>query len=51
MKKKQITIRLPDELMGYLESKVEDRTFSSMSHAIEVCVMRYVESEKEKDEG
>ena len=42
----QTTVRLPSDLMAYLESKIADRTFANLSHAIEVCVLRYKESEE-----
>ena len=46
MGKKQVTIRLPSDLMEYIESKIEDHTFANYSHAMEVCVYRYKESEQ-----
>lgn len=47
-KKVQVTIRLPNDLSEYLNSKINDRTFANISHAIEVCVLRYKESEEGK---
>lgn len=47
-KRKQLTLTIPVELSEYLDSKVEDRTFANISHAIEVCVLRYKESEEKK---
>lgn len=46
MAKKQVTIRLPTDLMDYIDSKIEDHTFANYSHAMEVCVYRYIESER-----
>lgn len=45
-KKVQVTIRLPSDLSDYLNSKIKDRTFANISHAIEVCVLRYKEAEE-----
>lgn len=49
-KKVQTTIRLPADLMNYLESRIADRTFANISHALEVCVLRYKEAEENKKE-
>lgn len=48
MGKKQITVRIPSELMDYLDAKIDDRTFANISHAIEVCILRYKESEEKE---
>jgi Arc/MetJ-type ribon-helix-helix transcriptional regulator len=40
MTKKKITISIDQELYAWLKSEVdsEDRTFASISHAIEYCI-------------
>ncbi len=43
-KKKSLTITLPPEIIKYLETKVESREFSSLSHAVEVCILRYMKA-------
>lgn len=45
-KRKQLTFTIPVELAEYLDSKVADRTFANISHAIEVCVLRYKEADE-----
>jgi len=34
-KKKQLTINLPQDIIDWMDKKIEDLTFSSKSHAIE----------------
>ena len=47
-KRKQLTLTLPEELVEYLNSKIEDRTFANISHGVEFCVLRYKEAEEKK---
>lgn len=41
-----MTVTLPPEILEYLQSKIENRDFMNMSHAIEVCVLRYKQAEE-----
>jgi len=41
-----ITITLPPELMDYIKNKVETREFANIAHGVELCVLRYKESEE-----
>jgi len=45
-KRPYVTVTLPPELFEYLESKIESRDFKDISHGIEVCVLRYKQSEE-----
>ena len=45
-KRVSITITLPPDLMDYLKSKVESREFANIAHGVELCVLRYKESEE-----
>ncbi|MFA6710990.1 MAG: hypothetical protein WCR83_06695 [Candidatus Methanomethylophilaceae archaeon] len=40
------TVTLPPEIYEYLKEKVEKRDFANLAHGIEVCVLRYKESEE-----
>lgn len=45
-RKPYITVTLPEDVIQYLESKVASREFANMSHGVELCVLRYKESDK-----
>ena len=40
------TVTLPQELIEYLESKVESRDFANVSHGVELCILRYKQAEE-----
>jgi len=44
--RKKISITVPSELVGWLDSKIADRTFATLSHAIEVCVLEAQKRDK-----
>ena len=44
--KEQVTITLPPEVLTWLDSKVEDRTYANRSHGIEVAVLRLMKEEE-----
>ena len=43
-KKKSLTVTLPPDVIEYLGKKVNSREFSSMSHGVEICVLKYMEA-------
>ena len=45
-RKVSLTVTLPPETIKYLEKKVESRDFASLSHGIELCVLRFKEAEE-----
>ena len=45
--KHSLTVTLPIDIMEFLRDGVESREFASLSHGVELCVLRYKE-EKEK---
>ncbi|AGN25495.1 hypothetical protein [Candidatus Methanomassiliicoccus intestinalis] len=49
-KKKSLTVTLPPDVIEYLGKKVNSREFSSMSHGVEICVLKYMEA-KAKEEN
>ncbi len=44
--KEKISVSLDEDIITYLDDMVEDRTFSSRSHGIELCVDRYRKAKK-----
>ena len=51
-RKPYTTVSLDPELFEFLESKVKDRTFASISHGVNFCVakyMEYLESERPRE--
>jgi len=44
-RKPYITVTISEELLQYLESKVESRDFANISHGVELCVLRFKEAE------
>ena len=42
-KRQSLTVSLPEDIMEFLHKKVESREFSSLSHGVELCVLRYKE--------
>ena len=48
-RKPYITVTLDPETIAYLESKVKDKTFASMSHGVEVCIIKYKQSNEERE--
>jgi hypothetical protein len=49
-KKQSLTVTLSPELMQYLEKKVESREFASLSHGVELSILRYKEAEEKRGE-
>jgi metal-responsive CopG/Arc/MetJ family transcriptional regulator len=41
-----MTVTIPPELINWLDEMVEKRTFSSRSHGVELCVLKYKEEVK-----
>jgi Arc/MetJ-type ribon-helix-helix transcriptional regulator len=35
----KISITIPEDQIRWLDSKIGDRTFASLSHAVEVCIL------------
>ena len=48
-KKKSLTVTLPPDVIEYLGKKVKSREFSSMSHGVEVCVLKYMKAIEEEE--
>ena len=48
-KKKSLTITLPPDVIEYLSKKVKSRELSSMSHGVEVCVLKYMKAKGEEE--
>ena len=38
MAKKQVTVNLDDELLGWIEKKITEKKFATRSHGIEYCI-------------
>jgi len=45
-KKVSLTVSLPQDAIDFLKAKVENREFASMAHGVEVCILRYKESQE-----
>ena len=38
VRKKKVSVTLPDEQIDWLEQKVSERVFANMSHGVELCI-------------
>jgi Arc/MetJ-type ribon-helix-helix transcriptional regulator len=45
-RKPYVTVTIPQELLDWLNSKVESREFANLAHGIELCLIRYKEAEE-----
>jgi metal-responsive CopG/Arc/MetJ family transcriptional regulator len=45
--RQRISITLPNDCVSWLDKKVEDRTYFSRSHAIEVLILEKMKEKKE----
>jgi len=45
-KKVSISVTLPKDLIDFLSTKVESREFASFAHGIELCVLRYRDTDE-----
>lgn len=44
-----MTVTIPPELIAWLDEMVDKRTFSSRSHGVELCILKYKEeAERER---
>lgn len=46
--KERITITIDDDLLGWLDKKVEAKIFANRSHGFEYLIKRKIEEEKAK---
>jgi Arc/MetJ-type ribon-helix-helix transcriptional regulator len=46
MRKKRLQVTLRDDLIGWMDGKIEKAEFASYSHAIEYALMQLKEKEK-----
>jgi Arc/MetJ-type ribon-helix-helix transcriptional regulator len=42
-KREKISVTIPRELIDWIDEMVEKRVFANRSHAVEVCVLKYLE--------
>ena len=45
--KERITITIDDDLLAWLDKKIEDKTFANRSHGFEYLIKKRVDYEKE----
>ena len=50
MVRKRVFATIREDVLSWIEKKVEDGTFRSRSHALEYGVIQLIEKEKEKRE-
>jgi len=41
--REKLSLTIPPELIAWLDEMVEKRTFSSRSHGVELCIMKFEE--------
>ena len=42
----KISVTIPEEQIRWLDSKIGDRTFATLSHAVEVCILETQKRDK-----
>jgi Arc/MetJ-type ribon-helix-helix transcriptional regulator len=48
MVRERVSITLPKECIGWIDKKVESRTYANRSHALEVLVLEAMRNEKKE---
>lgn len=41
--REKLSLTIPPELIAWLDEMVDKRTFSSRSHGVELCILKYKE--------
>ena len=49
MPKSRVYITLPKDIVDWVDKQVETRRFANRSHAIEIALMKLIETEEKKE--
>lgn len=46
--KERVSVAIDKDLLEWIDSEIQTKRFANRSHAIQVCILRYKESEEKK---